>query len=49
MMAVDANEVQNDAVTSQGWPYIDDELGDEIFSAGDIQWDSLLSSFVGFG
>ncbi|KAK9234856.1 hypothetical protein V1525DRAFT_30916 [Lipomyces kononenkoae] len=46
MMAVDANEVQNEATTSQAWPSIDRDLGDNIFSA-DIQWDSLLSSFVG--
>ncbi|CRG83786.1 hypothetical protein PISL3812_01142 [Talaromyces islandicus] len=49
MMAVDANEVQNEATIPQAWPSIDGDLGDDIFSADAIQWDSLLSNFVGFG
>ncbi|KAE8377126.1 hypothetical protein BDV26DRAFT_282066 [Aspergillus bertholletiae] len=45
MMAVHTSEVP---MTPQVWPSLYGDL-DDIFPVGDIQWDSLLSNFTGFG
>ncbi|OJK02999.1 hypothetical protein ASPACDRAFT_113576 [Aspergillus aculeatus ATCC 16872] len=50
MMAVDAANEATIPPPPQIWPsvYGDDNL-DDIFPVDDIQWDSLLSNFTGFG
>ncbi|PYI28663.1 hypothetical protein BP00DRAFT_428198 [Aspergillus indologenus CBS 114.80] len=49
MMAVDAaNEAAITMPPPQVWPSVYGDL-DDIFHVDDIQWDSLLSNFTGFG
>lgn len=46
--AVDVNQVQNIVTTPQAWPSIDEDMGGELFSASDVQWDALLENFISF-